>query len=46
MSVRVLEEGDFLGQTTLTREPVRANATAVGEVTVFADRSRNILRNW
>jgi small-conductance mechanosensitive channel len=32
--VRVLEEGDFLGQTTLTREPVRADATALGEVTV------------
>ncbi len=33
--VRVLEEGDFLGQTALTREPVRADATALGEVTVL-----------
>jgi small-conductance mechanosensitive channel len=33
--VRTLSEGDFLGQTALTREPVRANATALGEVTVL-----------
>jgi hypothetical protein len=33
--VRILEEGDFLGQTTLTREPVRADATALEEVTVL-----------
>jgi small-conductance mechanosensitive channel len=33
--VRTLEEGDFLGQTTLTREPVSANAYALGEVTVL-----------
>lgn len=33
--VRTLDEGDFIGQTTLTREPVRANAVAVDEVTVL-----------
>lgn len=32
--VRTLEEGDFIGQTTLTREPVRTDAVALGEVTV------------
>lgn len=30
-----LHEGDFLGQTALTREPVVGNAYAVGEVTVL-----------
>ncbi|WP_102143776.1 mechanosensitive ion channel domain-containing protein [Mycobacterium hubeiense] len=33
--VRTLEEGDFLGQTTLTREPVSATASALDEVTVL-----------
>lgn len=33
--VRTLEEGDFLGQTTLTREPVAAGAYAIDEVTVL-----------
>ena len=33
--VRTLEEGDFLGQTTLTREPVTASAYAMEEVTVL-----------
>lgn len=33
--IRILEEGDFIGQTALTREPVRADATAVEEVTVL-----------
>jgi small-conductance mechanosensitive channel len=33
--VRTLEEGDFIGQTALTREPVRADAVALGEVTVL-----------
>ena len=33
--VRTLEEGDFLGSTTLTREPVTTGAYAVGEVTVL-----------
>jgi small-conductance mechanosensitive channel len=33
--VRTLEEGDFLGQTTLTREPVAASAYALEEVTVL-----------
>ena len=33
--LRTLEEGDFLGQTTLTWEPVRAAAYALGEVTVL-----------
>lgn len=34
ITVRVLEEGDFLGSTTLTREPVSTGAYAVDEVTV------------
>lgn len=33
--VRVLEEGDFLGSTTLTREPVTTGAYAIDEVTVL-----------
>jgi small-conductance mechanosensitive channel len=33
--VRTLEEGDFLGQTALTREPVSAGAVALEEVTVL-----------
>ena len=33
--VRTLEEGDFLGQTALTREPVSAGAYALEEVTVL-----------
>ena len=33
--VRTLEEGDFLGQTALTREPVTAAAYALEEVTVL-----------
>ncbi len=33
--VRVLEEGDFLGSTTLTREPVTGGAYALEEVTVL-----------
>jgi small-conductance mechanosensitive channel len=33
--VRTLNEGDFLGQTALTREPVSAGAYAIGEVTVL-----------
>lgn len=32
--VRTLEEGDFVGSTTLTREPVSTGAYAVDEVTV------------
>ncbi|WP_099020712.1 mechanosensitive ion channel family protein [Mycolicibacterium palauense] len=34
IGLRTLERGEFLGQTTLTREPVRALAHALGEVTV------------
>jgi len=30
-----LHEGDFIGQTALTREPVAGNAYAVGEVTIL-----------
>ena len=30
-----LHEGDFIGQTALTREPVTGNAYAVGEVTIL-----------
>ena len=33
VTVRTLEEGDFLGQTALTREPVAAHAVALDEVT-------------
>jgi small-conductance mechanosensitive channel len=33
--VRTLEEGDFLGSTTLTREPVKGGAYALEEVTVL-----------
>ena len=35
VTVRMLEEGDFLGQTALTREPVTAGAVALTEVTVL-----------
>jgi CRP-like cAMP-binding protein len=35
VAVRTLEQGDFLGQTTLTREPVIASARALDEVTVL-----------
>lgn len=35
VTVRVLEEGDFLGSTTLTRAPVSTGAYAVDEVTVL-----------
>lgn len=35
LPVRTLEEGDFLGQTTLTREPVSAGAFAIDEVTML-----------
>ena len=33
--VATLHEGDFIGQTALTREPVAGNAHAIGEVTVL-----------
>jgi small-conductance mechanosensitive channel len=33
--VKTLHEGDFIGQTALTREPVTTTAVAVGEVTVL-----------
>jgi small-conductance mechanosensitive channel len=33
--VRILEEGDFIGSTALTREPATAGAYAVDEVTVL-----------
>ena len=33
--VKTLHEGDFIGQTALTREPVTGSAYAVGEVTVL-----------
>ena len=35
LPVATLHEGDFLGQTALTREPVMGNGYAVGEVTVL-----------
>ncbi len=34
LGIRTLERGDFLGQTALTREPVKADARAVDEVAV------------
>jgi CRP-like cAMP-binding protein len=34
--IRTLQQGDFLGQTALTREPVTGDAYAEGEVTVLA----------
>ncbi len=34
IAIRTLDSGDFLGQTSLTREPVRAAARALDEVTV------------
>jgi CRP-like cAMP-binding protein len=33
--VRIVEEGDFIGSTALTREPVTSGAYAVDEVTVL-----------
>jgi CRP-like cAMP-binding protein len=33
--IRTLEEGDFIGQTALTREPVVASAYALDEVTAL-----------
>lgn len=33
--VNTLHEGDFIGQTALTREPVTGNAYAIGEVTML-----------
>ena len=33
--VATLHEGDFIGQTALTREPVNGSAHALGEVTVL-----------
>lgn len=35
VTVRTLEEGDFLGSSTLTREPVTGGAYALDEVTVL-----------
>jgi Mechanosensitive ion channel/Cyclic nucleotide-binding domain len=35
VTVRTLESGDFMGQTTLTREPVTARAVALTEVTML-----------
>ena len=41
ISIGTLDEGGFLGQSTLTRQPVIGNARAVGEVTVVhVDRER------
>ena len=39
--VRTLDEGDFIGSTALTREPVKSGAYAVDEVTVLqVDRAQ------
>ena len=40
-----LHEGDFIGQTALTREPVAGSAYAVGEVTMM-QIDRNTLEQW
>ncbi|GLP78250.1 membrane protein [Mycobacterium antarcticum] len=41
ISITTLDEGGFLGQTTLTRQAVLGNARAIGEVTVVhVDRDR------
>ena len=41
ISIGTLDEGGFLGQSTLTRQPVIGNARAIGEVTVVhVDRER------
>ena len=40
--VTTLHEGDFIGQTTLTREPVAGIATAIGEVTVLQMDRNNV----
>jgi small-conductance mechanosensitive channel len=40
--VRTLEEGDFLGQTALTREPATAGAYATEETTVLQINRENI----
>jgi small-conductance mechanosensitive channel len=46
--VRIVEEGDFIGSTALTREPVTSGAYAVDEVTVLqierADMEELVLR--
>lgn len=43
--VTTLHEGDFIGQTALTREPVTGSAYAVGEVTVL-QIDRETLEQW
>ena len=40
-----LNEGDFIGQTALTREPVTGSAYAIGEVTML-QIDRNALEQW
>jgi small-conductance mechanosensitive channel len=35
LQLRTLNDGEFLGQTTLTREPVHSDAHAMGEVTAL-----------
>jgi CRP-like cAMP-binding protein len=35
LPITTLHEGDFIGQTALTREAVAGNAYAIGEVTVL-----------
>ncbi|CAM3702668.1 mechanosensitive ion channel [Mycobacterium frederiksbergense] len=42
VTVATLESGDFLGQTTLTREPVQAAAHALEEVTVLQIGRRHL----
>ena len=42
--VNTLHEGDFIGQTALTREPVTGSAYAVGEVTMM-EIDRNTLEH-
>ncbi|CAN5222184.1 mechanosensitive ion channel family protein [soil metagenome] len=40
--VRTLDAGDFIGQTTLTREPLRTTATALEEVTALQIRREHL----
>jgi len=43
--VRTVDEGDFIGSTALTREPVTSGAYAVDEVTVL-QVDREHMESW
>ena len=42
VQVATLQEGDFIGQTALTREPVIGSAHAIGEVTILQVDRENL----